>query len=111
MRLADPARGELHAHDWPGNVRELEHCIESAVVLSPAGRIERSDLPLARRSGGAAPSLLPASPAEILPLREMERRYVARVLDLCDDNRSRAARALGIGRNTLLRKLRPTRTD
>ena len=108
MRLADAARGALHAHDWPGNVRELEHHVESAVVLSPGPRIDRSSLPLPERVGDS-PMRLPAAEGEILPLREMERRYVTRVLELCDDNRSRAARLLGIGRNTLLRKLDPTR--
>ncbi len=107
VRLTDAARGALHAHDWPGNVRELEHHVESAVVLSPGPEIERRSLPLPAGAGGS-PLRLPAEPGEILPLREMERRYVARVLELCDDNRSKAARLLGIGRNTLLRKLKAT---
>ena len=109
MRLSEPARGALHGHGWPGNVRELEHCIESSVVLSPAQVIERSTLPLPDGPGDAQASPPPASEHEILSLAEMQRRYVTRVLALCDGNRSRAARALGIGRNTLLRKLRPTR--
>jgi len=104
-RLAPVARGALHAHDWPGNVRELEHCIESAVVLSPADLIRAVEV--SPGSPLAAPEQL-RSLDEVLPLREVERRHVERVLALCDGNRSRAARLLGIGRNTLLRKLSPS---
>ena len=109
MRLADAARGALHAHPWPGNVRELENNIESAVVLSPGPRIEPASLPVSVDDGSRPPLHLPAAEGEVLSLREMERRYVIRVLELCDDNRSKAARLLGIGRNTLLRKLGPAR--
>jgi Nif-specific regulatory protein len=104
MRLSSAARGALHAHAWPGNVRELEHHLESAVVLSPSARIELDSLP-SDPTGASAPSAMPEGAIEILPLREVERRYVARAVELCDGNRSKAARLLGIGRNTLLRKL------
>jgi len=105
VELTREARAALHAHDWPGNVRELEHCLESAVVLAPGTAIRPSTLPLPRLRG------IPGDPdtLEILPLAEMERRYVARVVAACDGNRSEAARRLGIGRNTLLRKLKQVR--
>ena len=43
---------------------------------------------------------------QIRPLRDVELAYIRHVLARCDDNRSQAARVLGIGRNTLLRKLK-----
>ena len=104
LSLSRGARAALHGHDWPGNVRELEHCIESAVVLCPGPEISPEHLAL---SGASAPSGLPPEMfvTEVLPLRAVERAYVAHVLALCGGNRSEAARLLEIGRNTLLRKL------
>ena len=94
------ARAALHAHEWPGNVRELEHAIESAVVLSEGGVIAREELAL------RGPAGLPGRfTTAIQPLRVVEREYIRHVLDQCGGNKSEAARVLGIGRNTLLRKL------
>ena len=101
VELSREARGSLHAHDWPGNVRELEHCLESAVVLTPGLTIRASALPLPRLEGATLDR-----PIDVLPLKEMERRYVLAVVEACGGNRSDAARRLGIGRNTLLRKLK-----
>jgi Nif-specific regulatory protein len=101
--LSPPARARLHAHDWPGNVRELEHCIESAVVMAPGDVITPDLLPLA--PGGAAPAPEGAFVSGIVPLDALERAYVRHVLAATGGNRSEAARLLGIGRNTLLRKL------
>ena len=100
----DPsARARLHAHTWPGNVRELAHCLESAVILAAGPDITASDLPLpARVEGGAA------SDADLgrLTWQQMEQRYIRAVLDEHDGNRSAAARAMGVARATLLRKLK-----
>ncbi len=102
LQLSDAARAALHAHDWPGNVRELQHCLESAVVLSEGRLLRRGDLRL-----GAGPAQPPGSfRSELLPLRDLEAAYVEHVLQLCSGNKSEAARLLGIGRNTLLRKLK-----
>ncbi len=101
----DAALAELFAYDWPGNVRELEHTIERAVVV--AGSAERLlpqhlGLPSDRVASGAAP----ADGAAGLTLAEVEKRHILRTLDAAGGNRTRAAQMLGIGRNTLQRKLR-----
>jgi len=111
LSLSSRARNALHGHDWPGNVRELEHCIESAVVLAPEARIEADQLRLPGGVGAPSPAEI-ALPEDafvtgIRPLREVECANVQHVLRLHGDNRSAAARALEIGRNTLLRKLDP----
>jgi len=106
LSLTPEARAALHGYPWPGNVRELVHCLESAVVLCPGERITPDLFPF--RQGAAVPQA-PQAPDHFMtpvrPLREVERAYVRHVLELCEGNRSEAARQLGIGRNTLLRKI------
>jgi Nif-specific regulatory protein len=110
LTLAPAARAALHAHDWPGNVRELEHAIESAVVLAPGAAITPDQLPIGARKaapeagGRAVPD--GAFVSGLKPLADVERAYVEHVLAACNGNRSAAARVLGIGRNTLQRKLK-----
>ncbi len=109
LRLSSASRLALRAHDWPGNVRELEHTIERAVVLCPDELIgtEHLGLPVRR---GPGPEPTSAAPVEgvVLPLglslSEVEARYIEATLRACGNNRSQAARALGVGRNTLRRK-------
>ena len=102
QRLGAAALRRLVAHDWPGNVRELENCIESATVLADTDEIGAGDLPLPERTRGR-----PGGPdLARLTWSEMEQRYIDAVLAAHDGNRSAAARAMGIGRSTLLRKLR-----
>ena len=103
LRLSDRARAALHAHPWPGNVRELQHCIESAVVLSPSELITEDLLSIspAIQEPDRDGFFIEGAPT----LEEVERRYIAHVLAQHEGNRSAAARTLGIGRNTLLRKL------
>ncbi len=105
VALTPEARAALHGHVWPGNVRELLHTVESAVVLAPEDDIAPEHLSIARPllDGDGVPEGAFVTP--VRPLREVERAYVNHVLEACDGNRSAAARTLGIGRNTLLRKL------
>jgi len=103
IRFGAAARERLVQHRWPGNIRELEHCVESAVVLCEGVEIgaEQLALPLGRRgAAGAAAAFVPR------PLAEVEREHILKTLAAVDDNRSKAAELLGIGRNTLLRKLK-----
>lgn len=108
--LAQPAAACLLAYRWPGNVRELRNIIERALALTCHDLISLEDLPEnVRRPAGATP--LPSSlvdPGTILPLEEMERRYIHQVLEQLDGNRTMAARLLGVDRKTLYRKLKET---
>jgi Nif-specific regulatory protein len=119
-RLSPGALDRLLSYRWPGNVRELENCMESAVVLSE-GDIQPEHLPLPAVDKPPAPvAVLPpaaaAAPPDgdgapapedlLLPLAVVERRHILRVLDAHRGNRTAAARALQIGRNTLARKLK-----
>ena len=96
----------IRAHRWPGNVRELEHQMESAVVLSTDGRITPDLLPtqrLMRYSDHPPPdgATIPVG----LTLAEATRKYVEAVLAANGGNKTRAAKSLQIGRNTLARAL------
>ena len=105
MELTPDARAALHAYPWPGNVRELEHALEAAVVLCPSRRIDVDQLPLRGRAAPPPDRLPNAFVSDLVPLADLERSYVRYALAACGGNRSEAARRLGIGRNTLTRKL------
>ena len=108
--LDSPVRGfsrdvmqKLLAHPWPGNVRELTHTLERLVLLGRRETVELDDLPRNFRRG---PGLSPVFDA-IVPMREMQRRYAAWVLEQNEGVRARAARGLGIDVKTLARLLEP----
>ncbi len=94
-------------YPWPGNVRELENSVDRAVALTRYDQLTVDDLPARVRDH--QPDRMPSAevdePEAMLTLAELEERHLRRVLKLCDDNKSRAARVLGIDRRTLYRKL------
>ncbi len=92
------ALAALGAHAWPGNVRELDHAIERAVLLARGARLSAADLAL--RPPGEA-----GAAQEQLTLDELERLHIQRVLRRFDGNVSEAARALGVSRSALYRRL------
>jgi len=106
--LAQPAAACLLAHNWPGNVRELRNVIERALALTRHDQLTVEDLPAQLKNLNAAvphpASLVDAG--SILPLDEMERRYIHQVLDQLEGNQTLAARLLGVDRKTLYRKLK-----
>ncbi|HQU74543.1 MAG TPA: sigma-54 dependent transcriptional regulator [Calditrichia bacterium] len=95
---------KLKTYPYPGNIRELRNIVERAVILSEGLSLSPSVLPQdlggnSRRSAGQAeydPSL---------PLAEVEKQHIQRVLEYMDGNKTRAAEALGIGAATLYRKI------
>jgi two-component system response regulator HydG len=104
--IAPAAAEKLSAYAWPGNVRELQNCIERAVALARFDEVVVDDLPEKIRSYRSSHVLVAADdPAELVPMEEVERRYVARVLEAVAGNKAAAARILGIERKTLYRKL------
>jgi two-component system response regulator HydG len=106
LTLPQPVLDRLLQHQWPGNVRELENCIENLAALARDGVISVEDLPMSMRSASPADHHEQATDGdEIVSLDQFERRYVLRVLRSVQDNRSRAAKVLGIDRRTLYRKL------
>jgi two-component system response regulator AtoC len=96
----------LTRYDWPGNVRELENVLHRAVVLARGPVIHLQDVPLDVAMPETGPRL---GDDTVPPLREameqFERQYILRVLEGNGWNVSRAARRLGVHRNTVLTKL------
>jgi transcriptional regulator with PAS, ATPase and Fis domain len=96
----------LLAYEFPGNVRELKAIIASAVNLARGRPVSATLLPEALRKRKAAPPRPCGSEAgEPLPLAEVERAHILRVYALSGENKAKAARLLGVGLNTLRRKL------
>lgn len=87
----------LLAHSWPGNVRELDHAVERAVLMATGDRIRAADLALKRGADGAR--------LEDLSLEEVEALLVRKAMERYGGNVSHAARALGISRSALYRRL------
>lgn len=101
-------------YSWPGNVRELKHLIERLVIFSKNEEITEKDLffagfekseELPEKENILLKGVLPPE-NEILPLEEVEKNYILKVLDQVKWNRSLAARLLGIDRKTLRDKLK-----
>jgi len=100
----------FEAYSWPGNVRELRNVIERMVVMTDGPVLTVEDVPYEIRSGGSAgdDELMPdvAATGEPPPLREVEKRYIGRILRHTGGNKKEAARILGIDRSTLYAKLK-----
>ena len=99
-RFSTEAAVALGAYSWPGNVRELEHAIERALIMASSPTVEAADLPPEVQA--AAPASKKGHP----PLDELEKRHILEVVKACGGNQAVAAKRLGIGRNTLWRKLK-----
>ncbi len=101
IALDSEAEALLLQYSWPGNIRELQNVLERAIVLAAQGVIGPEHLPA---DFGETPSL-PAEAPSLLPLSEVEKRHVLRILAQSGGNREHAARILGISRRTLVRML------
>lgn len=126
-RFAADALRALQQHDWPGNVRELENTVWRLAVLAPGERIDASDVALAltgqapdRRTAADptsddwanavrrwAEAALRAGEADIhAKARDvLDQTLLQAALEHCNGHRQQAAQRLGLGRNTLTRKL------
>jgi two-component system response regulator HydG len=104
--IAAPAAEKLVGYAWPGNVRELQNCMERAIALTRFEQIVVDDLPEKIRDYRRSHVLVTSDdPSELVPLEEVERRYIARVMEAVSANKTAAARILGIDRKRLYRML------
>lgn len=106
VKLSPSAAKRLLKYDWPGNVRELRNVIQRAVALAQGPEIGIDDLPVKIRDYAPERSVLMADQVtDLLPLEEVEKRYIRQVLSACRGNKSAAAKILKLSRKTLYRKL------
>ncbi|MCX8087264.1 MAG: nitrogen regulation protein NR(I) [Rhodocyclaceae bacterium] len=120
-RLSDAALKFLQAAPWPGNVRQLENLCHWLTVMAPGQQIELDDLPAEMRANPAASTAgdwqtLLASAADEMLARQpgaiweelgkiFEATLIRRALAATGGRRIEAAQLLGIGRNTITRKI------
>lgn len=114
-RFTPEAMSALESYGWPGNIRELRAAVEHAVVLGVGTELEINDLPTALRSlGSIRPDGSESSDSSktskpfgegALNLAQVESVMIRKALDECGENRTLAAKKLGISRRTLHRHL------
>src|SRR5437868_4463889 len=97
------ALNALHEHPWPGNVRELDHAVERGVLLSPGPSVRAADLGLRPQVSGGVAKL------EEMSLDEVEKYLIQRTLSRHEGNVSQAAKALGLSRSAMYRRLQKHR--
>lgn len=109
----------LEDYSWPGNVRQLRNVIEKMVVLSSGGKLTLDDVPVEVTQEGPPAAEAPRSEVALVKtpvsgdrsvnapssLEEAEKSAILDVLAKCSNNKTEAARVLGISRRTLHRKL------
>jgi len=97
--FAPDAMEAMLRHSWPGNVRELDHAVERAVLLAEGDSIRARDLALGAPTDGA-------TALEQMSLEDVERVLVQKALTRARGNVSDAAKALGLSRSALYRRLK-----
>jgi two-component system response regulator HydG len=104
--ISSAAAERMIVYAWPGNVRELQNCIERAVALTRYDHVAVDDLPERIRDYKSSHVLVVSDdPTELVPMEEVERRYIRRVMEAVQGNKTAAARLLGYERKRLYRKL------
>ena len=99
--ISSVAMEKLRLYHWPGNVRELKHAIERAIILSESATLDPDDFPLPSDKSRGQDSF-----QDNLKLEDVERGVIEKVLHDHDGNVSRAARALGLTRASLYRRMK-----
>ena len=103
VTISNAALEKLQRKNWQGNIRELCNCIECLVVLAPdQSSLQPDDIPDDAIEITGASTAVNDNP---LNLDHSEKELILRALDECGNNRAAAARALGISRRTLYRKI------
>jgi DNA-binding NtrC family response regulator len=109
LRLSPEAVRLLLSYEWPGNVRELENALEFAATVCQGQTLQPEDLPPEVNPAGPAPGEEPASlarPRQALAHAREDDHGLRAALELNRWNREATARALGVSRSTLWRRMR-----
>ena len=98
VKISPEALNILQRYDWPGNIRELENVIQRAVIMCDK-IIDIEHLPQSLKFNIEFPS------EKLIPLKDMEKQYIKKVLNSTNNNKTKAAEILGIDRKTIRQKL------
>ena len=104
LRVSGEAIDLLMGYDWPGNVRELENAVEFARVWTAGGTIFPESLPPSIRGGGERAQDVRKPLVHVMA--EREREEIVKKIAACQGKVSDVAKALGVGRTTLWRKMK-----
>ena len=102
--ISDSALSLLMKYDWPGNIRELQNVIQHAVAFTRGNVISIDSLPNHIRTAGN--SIINRAFESNMPLEELEKAYIQKVLDDNSWNCEKAAEILRIGKATIYRKIK-----
>jgi two-component system response regulator AtoC len=110
--IDEQALSLLIDYDYPGNIRELRSIIQSSINLAQGRRVSEAFLPelLLKRKKGLKKEI-PKQNDSIAPLEQIEKNHILKAYAYSEKNKALAARLLGIGLNTLRRKLKHYRVD
>jgi len=100
--LTRRAQSRMAIYPWPGNIRELENVIGNACMMTDGRFIDVDDLPERMRDLQGEQT---RTDEGLFSLQEAQRRHIVRVLERVGGNKLRAARILGVGRNTIYKLL------
>ncbi|MEN3333689.1 MAG: two-component system, NtrC family, response regulator AtoC [Blastocatellia bacterium] len=103
-RFSSEAMRVLMTHLWPGNVRELENAVEHALTMGNGDILTMDDLPVSVTSPER--DIVEEAILDNVPLAEVERRYIIKILEKMGSHQIKTAQILGIDRRTLYRRLR-----
>lgn len=107
IRIQEGFVEKIASHNWPGNIRELENALERAIIRSgPLGILGPDLLDFSFAPQPAAARMADTRPVEITSLRDGEKRMISEALAFYEGNIQKASIKLGIGRNTLYRKMK-----
>jgi len=105
-RYSVTAKSLMRQYDWPGNIRELHNLCERMVILMAGAMVQPEDLPLEMRRVSASPATTPfLLPDAGVDLVALEGNIIQQAVTMSGGNRSKAARLLGLTRDTLLYRM------
>lgn len=105
------AMAKLVRYSWPGNIRELANSVERAVILAKSDYIEKNDIITGEEYFKEKETIVYSDEFKVEPLKEIEKKAIIQTLKSLDNNKSAAARELGITRKTLHKKIKEYSID
>ena len=103
--ISEAALRKLKQHNWPGNVRELQHAVERAIILAENNVLQPQDFSFSPMEMAPTDSTPVLAVDTSMPLHEIEKETIRRVIEKNNGNISKAAKELGLTRTALYRRL------